>query len=170
MLPVDSAKAGFGHRHRCVDRILRHRGGRPGNPSPRQSEWCTCALSLRASRNFEGIVWASYDVCFRRQAANKRTLDWATVDASLPPMLQMLTCCPPPALVCFHPPPKLLICFHPPPKLLACLPPPPRLPMLACCPHLQCRPLHVQPGLYWHSLSFDNHTHTLQQAIIASVA
>ncbi len=34
---------------------------------------------VRASRT----AWASYDACYRRQAANRRSLDWATVDASL---------------------------------------------------------------------------------------
>ena len=34
----------------------------------------------RASRNFEGTAWASYDVVFRRQAANRRSLEWGIVD------------------------------------------------------------------------------------------
>ncbi len=38
---------------------------------------------VRASRNFEGTAWASYDACYHRQAANRRSLDWSTVDASL---------------------------------------------------------------------------------------
>ncbi len=29
---------------------------------------------VRASRNFEGTAWASYDACFRRQAANQCSL------------------------------------------------------------------------------------------------
>ena len=37
----------------------------------------------RASRNFEGTVWTSYDMAFRRQAANLRSLDWAVIDSAL---------------------------------------------------------------------------------------
>ena len=38
---------------------------------------------VRASRNFEGTAWASYDAAYRRQAANSRSLDWATSDPAL---------------------------------------------------------------------------------------
>ncbi len=38
---------------------------------------------VRASRNFEGPMWASYDACYHRQEANQRSLDWAKVDSSL---------------------------------------------------------------------------------------
>ena len=37
----------------------------------------------RASRNFEGTAWASYDMVFRRQAANLRSLDWGVIDSAL---------------------------------------------------------------------------------------
>ena len=37
----------------------------------------------RASRNFEGAAWASYDMAYRRQAANQHSLDWATIDTAL---------------------------------------------------------------------------------------
>ena len=37
----------------------------------------------RASRNFEGTAWASYDMAFRRQAANLRSLDWGVIDSAL---------------------------------------------------------------------------------------
>ena len=37
----------------------------------------------KASRTFEGPAWASYDMAFRRQAANRGSLDWGTVDAAL---------------------------------------------------------------------------------------
>ena len=37
----------------------------------------------RASRNFEGAAWASYDMAYRRQAANQRSLDWGVVDLAL---------------------------------------------------------------------------------------
>ena len=37
----------------------------------------------RASRNFEGTAWASYDMAFRRQAANQRSLDWGVIDSAL---------------------------------------------------------------------------------------
>ena len=32
---------------------------------------------VRASRNFEGAAWATYDAAYRRQAANRQSLDWA---------------------------------------------------------------------------------------------
>ena len=38
---------------------------------------------VRASRNFEGSAWASYDAAYRRQAANNRSLDWAIPDLAL---------------------------------------------------------------------------------------
>ena len=37
----------------------------------------------KASLTFEGPAWASYDMAFRRQAANRGSLDWGTVDAAL---------------------------------------------------------------------------------------
>ena len=33
---------------------------------------------VRASCYFEGAAWASYDADYRRQAANKQSLDWET--------------------------------------------------------------------------------------------
>ncbi len=37
----------------------------------------------RASRNFEGVAWATYDMAYRRQAATRRSLDWAVSDTAL---------------------------------------------------------------------------------------
>ena len=37
----------------------------------------------KASRTFEGSAWASYDMAFRRQAANRGSLDWGYVDPAL---------------------------------------------------------------------------------------
>ena len=37
----------------------------------------------RASRNFEGAAWVSYDMEFRHQAANHRSLDWGVIDTAL---------------------------------------------------------------------------------------
>ena len=37
----------------------------------------------RASHNFEGAAWASYDMAYRRQAANQHSLDWGVVDLAL---------------------------------------------------------------------------------------
>jgi len=37
----------------------------------------------RASRNFEGAAWVSYDMEFRHQAANHRSLDWGVIDMAL---------------------------------------------------------------------------------------
>ena len=38
---------------------------------------------VRASRNFEGAAWASYDAAFRRQAANRKSLDWGMIDPTI---------------------------------------------------------------------------------------
>ena len=38
---------------------------------------------VRASRTFESTAWAAYDVAYRRQAANQRTLDWGVLDSGL---------------------------------------------------------------------------------------
>ena len=40
-------------------------------------------IITKVSRNFEGAAWASYDVAFRRQAANHGSLDWGCVDPAL---------------------------------------------------------------------------------------
>ena len=37
----------------------------------------------RASRTFESLAWASYDMAFRRQAANRGSLNWGVVDPAL---------------------------------------------------------------------------------------
>ena len=37
----------------------------------------------RASRNFDSAAWASYDMAFCRQAANRGSLDWGFVDTAL---------------------------------------------------------------------------------------
>ena len=38
---------------------------------------------VRASRNFEGSAWASYDAAYRRQAANRRSFDWSIIDPTI---------------------------------------------------------------------------------------
>ena len=40
-------------------------------------------IIVRASRNFEGSVWATYDAAYRRQAANRRSFDWAVIDPTI---------------------------------------------------------------------------------------
>ena len=37
----------------------------------------------RASRNFEGAGWASYDMAFSHQVANQCSLDWGVIDSAL---------------------------------------------------------------------------------------
>ena len=37
----------------------------------------------RVSRNFEDMVWVSYDMAYRHQAANQRSLDWGVFDSTL---------------------------------------------------------------------------------------
>ena len=38
---------------------------------------------IHASKNFSGTAWATYDLCFRRKAANLRSLDWGVIDQGL---------------------------------------------------------------------------------------
>ena len=38
---------------------------------------------VRASRNFEGTAWVSYDAAFRRQAAINGSFDWGAIDPTL---------------------------------------------------------------------------------------
>ena len=38
---------------------------------------------IQASKNFSGEAWATYDLCYRRRAANLRMLDWGVVDQDL---------------------------------------------------------------------------------------
>lgn len=38
---------------------------------------------LCAHRDFEGTAWVTYDTCYRRQAAAKKSLDWSQVDFNL---------------------------------------------------------------------------------------
>ena len=38
---------------------------------------------VRASRNFEGTAWLSYDAAFRRQAAIHGSFDWGVIDPTL---------------------------------------------------------------------------------------
>ena len=38
---------------------------------------------IRASRNFEGAAWACYDATYQREAANKQSLDLATIDPTI---------------------------------------------------------------------------------------
>ena len=37
----------------------------------------------KVSRNFEGTAWASYDMAYRHQAANQRSLDCGIIDSAL---------------------------------------------------------------------------------------
>ena len=41
-----------------------------------------CTIT-KASRTFESSAWASYDMTYRRQAANRGSLDWGIVDPAL---------------------------------------------------------------------------------------
>ena len=41
------------------------------------------ATIVRAHRNFEGLGWVVYDTAYRRQAAARKDLNWATIDTSL---------------------------------------------------------------------------------------
>ena len=38
---------------------------------------------IKASRSFQGDAWVSYDMTFRRQAANRKSLDWGIIDPML---------------------------------------------------------------------------------------
>ena len=39
--------------------------------------------TVRASRNFEGLAWVSYDTNFRRQAVNQKSWDWDNIDPAM---------------------------------------------------------------------------------------
>ena len=41
---------------------------------------CNMRTIVRASCNFEGTAWVSYDMSYRRAAANKQSLDWGLPD------------------------------------------------------------------------------------------
>ena len=38
---------------------------------------------VRASRNFEGLAWVSYDTNFKRQVANQKSWDWGNIDPAM---------------------------------------------------------------------------------------
>ena len=40
-------------------------------------------MITKASQTFEGSAWASYDMAYHRQAANRGSLDWGLVDPAL---------------------------------------------------------------------------------------
>ena len=40
-------------------------------------------IITRASRNFEGAAWVSYNKAFRRQAANQHSMAWGVIDSAL---------------------------------------------------------------------------------------
>ena len=45
--------------------------------------WSYLRTIVKASRKFEGAAWASYDIAYRRQAANRKTLEWSAIDPAL---------------------------------------------------------------------------------------
>ena len=38
---------------------------------------------LKAQRSFQGEAWVSYDMAYRRRAANQKSLDWGVIDFTL---------------------------------------------------------------------------------------
>ena len=60
-------------------------GGNSGGAVPGEDAQFMAYLRTitRASRNFDGTVWASYDMAYRRQAANQHSLDWGIIDSAL---------------------------------------------------------------------------------------
>ena len=45
--------------------------------------WVYQSTILRAHRDFEGEAWVTYDTCYRRQAANTKSLNWSQIDFTL---------------------------------------------------------------------------------------
>ena len=76
MLPIYKAKTGPYHSYNSVDRVLCAAHGYPLYQIPRET-------IVRASRNFEGAAWSSYDAAYRRLATNQQSWDWATIDITI---------------------------------------------------------------------------------------
>ena len=45
--------------------------------------WAYQATIIKAHRDVEGDAWVTYDMCYRRQAANSKSLDWSQIDFTL---------------------------------------------------------------------------------------
>ena len=48
-----------------------------------QELWAYQRTIIVAQRDFEGDAWVTYDTCYRRQAANRKSLDWSRLDFRL---------------------------------------------------------------------------------------
>ena len=48
-----------------------------------QELWAYQHIIIVAQRYFEGDAWVTYDACSRRQAANRKSLDWSRLDFGL---------------------------------------------------------------------------------------
>ena len=85
MLSLKAPETWAHNGHCFVDGVFHNTGSGvvsmlPGQSSPLQAYLRTI---VRASRNFEGPAWVSYDDAYHRQAANNRSLDWAIPDPAL---------------------------------------------------------------------------------------
>ena len=82
MLPRQAAAPQHGDRYRPMDGVLRHDGGYPscGLPGEKAPHFLLYLRTItKASRTFESSAWASYDMAYRCQAANRGSLDWGIV-------------------------------------------------------------------------------------------
>ena len=48
-----------------------------------QELWAYQRTIILAERDYEGDTWVAYDACYRRQAANRKSLDWSRLDFGL---------------------------------------------------------------------------------------
>ena len=85
MLPLYPPEEGPHNRHFTLDGVLCPTGGGALHEVPEQNPPVhgLSAHYMRASRNFEGAAWASYDAAYRRQAANTQSWDWATIEPTI---------------------------------------------------------------------------------------
>ena len=85
LLQPEAAEAGVGDQFPSLGGMLCLPGGNSGGAVPGKDTPFMAYLRTitRASRNFDGTAWASYDMAYRRQAANQRSLDWGIIDSAL---------------------------------------------------------------------------------------
>ena len=71
---------GVDHRYWDMVRMLLRNGGSVICSLPLKCTFAYRRTIVRATRNFEGSAWVSYNMSFRRAAANKGSLDWGIPD------------------------------------------------------------------------------------------
>ena len=84
MLPSDTPRvtSGPSHRHSTVARMLYYHGHSVSDTIPSEGGRTLAyqRIILSAQHDFVEEAWVTYDTCYRRQAAAKKSLDWPQVD------------------------------------------------------------------------------------------